>query len=296
MYNKVLITLDGSPLAEAALPYAAEITNTVGIESLMLLRLVIDGGDLTIAESDRYLQEQARRLMSLMISDQPPVSLAPSRADSPRGVQWLSDRVILGGVAEGILNFITKQETELLVMASHGATGLERWPLGSVAEKVLWETDIPVLLVRPASEPSEVAPSLNRLLVPLDGSLPVEQAMNQVENLAKPGHTEITALFIETSPEASALAGARGSQRPESIQEYLGNVSSYLERAGLKVQSKVLSGQPGQTIIEESRSGVADLVVIPSTKLTGSARLIQGSVADQVIQGISAPILLVPAR
>lgn len=296
MYNKVLITLDGSPLAESALPYAAEITNTVGIESLMLLRLVVDGIGSAIAESDLYLQDQARRLMSLMKSDQPPISLAPSRADSPRGVQWLSDRVPSGGVAEGILNFVAKQETELLIMASHGATGLERWPLGSVAEQVLWSADIPILLVRPESAPTATPPSLQRLLVPLDGSLSVEQATNQIENVAQKGHAEVTALYIETNPETGAPGTARGGRRSESIQEYLGNVSSHLEQFGIKVHTKVLSGQPGQTIIDESKRGATDLVVISSAKLTGTARLMQGSVAAQVIQGVSAPVLLVPAR
>ena len=129
MYNRLLVTLDGSPLAESALHYAVELANTAGAEEVMLLRLVKAWGALGIQEADRYLGRCASQMVeSLIGGKQPHRSLFPSQAGDRHGVQWLSSPITHGGIAESILEFSAKHRVDMIVMSALGASGMVRWP------------------------------------------------------------------------------------------------------------------------------------------------------------------------
>ena len=137
MYERILVPLDGSALAEAALAHAVQMAEIFQAE-LLLLRAVIvptfPGDDTTaatravLAESKTYLQSIARTLQL-------------------RGLH-IRTVVRTGKAAETIVEYAVQQEVSVIVMATHGHHGGDRWPLGSIAEKVLRSMQVPVLLIR----------------------------------------------------------------------------------------------------------------------------------------------------
>lgn len=137
MYTRILVPLDGSVVAEGALAHAVQMADLFGAE-LILFRVAFlpqaPGLDLTeikhmlIRESEVYLGEIARQIQG----------------------QGRRVRTAVGWskAAEAIIEYAVDQEVSVVVMATHGHSSLERWPIGSIAEKVLRSMQVPVLLVR----------------------------------------------------------------------------------------------------------------------------------------------------
>jgi len=137
VYERVLVPLDGSDLAELALPFAEELAAKLGSEVVLLC--VSDS-----AEAEDYAKRQiyleqittvvARAAEKLLLDPGAPVKITPVMA--------------VGSAADGIIDYAIKNSVNLIIMATHGRTGVTRWALGSVAEKVMRAGTRPVLLVR----------------------------------------------------------------------------------------------------------------------------------------------------
>jgi nucleotide-binding universal stress UspA family protein len=143
MYKRILVPLDGSPLAEAALSHAQQIAQCHDGE-IVLLRVVVSpytiiAPDLVLAgqgvdqeilqqEAEQYLQAQARQLAAKGIA-----------------VHMVA---CLGPVAEAILDHARSLDADVIVMSTHGRGGVSRWVYGSVADRVLQAAPCPVLLIR----------------------------------------------------------------------------------------------------------------------------------------------------
>ena len=143
-YKHILVPLDGSPLAELALPDAFSLAKLN--EAEMTLLQVVPPADHVIGANTAYpvyldQQWENQKVVALEYLDhirQRPIC------------QGLSIKlaVELGTAGETIIDYAHKQPVDLIVMATHGRTGLQRWVYGSVADKVLRGADVPVLLVR----------------------------------------------------------------------------------------------------------------------------------------------------
>jgi nucleotide-binding universal stress UspA family protein len=143
--DTILVPLDGSTLAEAALPRAIELARAGGAR-LLLLRAAeahtLIGVDPTAAQiqvvedAEKYLAGVAERISTL-------------------GVRDIDTSVWYGAPATAILEATRLRQPDLIVMTTHGRSGLERLIFGSVAETVLRSTTTPILLIRPAGAPVE---------------------------------------------------------------------------------------------------------------------------------------------
>jgi nucleotide-binding universal stress UspA family protein len=156
MYKKILVPLDGSKLAECALPYAEEIAKGCGTEEVILVsvtervqgyRLFDDSSQLQgqrlILEAVGKKQEQAQRYL---------VRIAKKL--TAKGIN-VNTEVLLGNPAEQIVIYAKHSESDIIVMSSHGRSGISRWTHGSVADKVFRGSPVPVLMVRaPGCVPS----------------------------------------------------------------------------------------------------------------------------------------------
>ena len=140
MYTRILVPLDGSEAAESALDHAAQMADIFDAELILLRAAFLDElpdlelGDVRRAlvnECDAYLRNVARALQS-----------------SGRRVRT---ETCWNKAAEAIIDCAVAQEVSVVVMATHGQSGPERWPMGSIAEKVLRSMQTPVLLIRTAS-------------------------------------------------------------------------------------------------------------------------------------------------
>ena len=186
--NKLLVTLDGSPLAEAALVYTAKLAQTMCSEQVVLLRVVESGVSRELRRADKYLQRCAERL-------------AQDHSTYPHVIQSLSLPARRGEAPDAILRFAEQRDFDLIIMATHGRSGIRRWSLGSVAEKVLRATDIPVFLVPAADSDSLTPVGLKRVLIPLDGSDLAERALPYVKQLTSRGQIEEVALLCVVPDE-----------------------------------------------------------------------------------------------
>lgn len=143
MYTKILVPLDGSTLAERAITQADEIARATGAEVILLqvvqapLAKVPEAGQ---AEEDNAIKEIAAGARAYL-------AMVASRV-SADGAK-VRFEVLAGAPATGILGFAHKEDVDLIVMSTHGRSGLSRLVMGSVAEKVMLTTRRPVLLVKP---------------------------------------------------------------------------------------------------------------------------------------------------
>lgn len=146
MYKKIMVPLDGSKLAECAFPQVEAIASGCFSNTVILVRVVesrerpanlgtfINEDDWQKIESDRKsaAEEYLNRL---------------SKELKFENLQ-VQTRVIVGKVAESLADYTDKNEIDLIIMATHGRSGVSRWVLGSVAEKILHSCCVPILLVR----------------------------------------------------------------------------------------------------------------------------------------------------
>jgi nucleotide-binding universal stress UspA family protein len=160
MFNKVLVTLDGSLLSESALPWVATFVPATYSREVVLLSLIGSGTSEELRIAEGYLRDKADGLeQAWKQGDGTLPSIACIAVRSPEL-----------DIASAILRYAEDNGIGLIMLSTHGHSGINRWLLGSVAEKVLRGADMAVFLGRAYPEPAKAPASLQRLLVPLDGS------------------------------------------------------------------------------------------------------------------------------
>jgi len=144
MYRKVMVPLDGSHTAECALPHMQAIVSGCGIADVVLLRVIVPlpaPGYVVLIEHDKARLEAEHRVEAEGYLEK----IAKRLADEGLSV----DTDTAGGDAtESIVDYADKHGVDLIVMATHGRTGIGRFVMGSVAERVVRHSNVPILLVR----------------------------------------------------------------------------------------------------------------------------------------------------
>ena len=195
MFHHILVPLDGSFRAEQALPVAARLARASG-GTLTLLKVVTAGIDMDLRPMELTKRAELSQEADVARAQEYLAQVASS--DDLKGIDVRTE-VLTGTPAQAILLFAQLQPVDLLVMCSHGTTGIKRWLLGGVAEKVAHHATFPVLLLHeggPAlvgTPPHAEGPL--RVLVPLDGSVLAKAALvpaaQLVAALAAPGPAEL---------------------------------------------------------------------------------------------------------
>jgi nucleotide-binding universal stress UspA family protein len=174
-------------------------------------------------------------------------------------------------------------------MASHGDSAVQRALFGSVADRLIRRSSVPILVVRPEGDERRYL-SLTRALVPLDGSATAEAALEMVRFLAGPLLRHITLVRV-VNPELPA------SQRV-AAQDYLVTTGAALAAAvgerGCIVDDALLVGYAEEQILQRSHEGY-DMIILCTHGRSGPARWLLGSVAESVVHGAHIPTLLLPA-
>jgi nucleotide-binding universal stress UspA family protein len=222
--------------------------------------------------------------------------------------QEAKGELVTGNPAEEILRYAEKNDIDLIIMATHGRSGISRWAYGSVAYKVLNASKVPIWLVR-AGMPEEVVKlPTGKILVPLDGSTLAELVLPHVERLAKQwaaGPVEVVLLRVCELPVVSS---DYPSTMPLSWEEhveqemvkcklvsspYLSGVKKQLGDSGLKVSTEVQCGKAADEIIDYARRNNISLVAMMTHGRSGISRWAYGSVAEKVVLGACTPVFLV---
>jgi nucleotide-binding universal stress UspA family protein len=304
MYKRVLLPLDGSELAEVVFSYATQLAARMGMD-LVLLH-VADPHERDLIPLHRaYVERAAETLRREAEELQKKTGIEPkSGGVTARG------EIAVGHPGEQILECAVRHNIDLILLSTHGRSGIRRWALGSIADKILRASDVPVWLVRAGVREEIVQdkwPTMT-LLVPLDGSELSESVLPHVEQLAKqrgPEEVEVI-LFRVCEPVVvpSDVAPTEGltwkehqqreMTRPKTeCDEYLALVQKRLEGEGLRVRIVAPQGKPADEITEYCHTNPISLIVMSTHGRSGISRWAYGSVADKVLQGTSSPIFLV---
>jgi nucleotide-binding universal stress UspA family protein len=287
MWKKILVPLDGSDLAELALPYAEELANA--FKSEVILLHVSEPSESHYQHMHQlYIEEVAQR-----VKDR---------------IRKIRPVLVTGKSAEEIIGYAEKNDVGLLIMTSHGRSGILSWATGSIASKLLQAATMPVLLVKAAKPKRRVTREvlLNRILLPLDGSEAGEAAVAYVGELMSRLESEVTLLGVISSGQHIRSVGGLDyiSYPPEQIeifkkeaQEYLDGVYRRLKRrrGTVRVTINVGAGDVGQGIIKFAEEKGVDLIAVSSHGHSGIEKWVFGSIANKVVQGSKAPVLVVKA-
>lgn len=297
MYTRILIPLDGSKPAEKVLPYARYLAGRFKIP--IELFAVFD-----IAEMGAQMSTEKAQFLDTMVEDgvrRSTVYLQGVASTFPDAD--VKCTVAKAQAADAIIERGEADPAMLITMATHGRSGLNRFLLGSIAEKVLRGTANALLLVR-ATEEAESAgeAALKSIMVPLDGSELAESVLPMVAGLAKELDLEIELFRAYHVPydvyagEGNFDAGtyeALISGVREEASEYLDKKVTEVKKLGVaKVSCVTKEGSAGDQIIELERKTPGGLIVMCSHGRSGMKRWVLGSVAEIVVRHSSGPVLI----
>jgi nucleotide-binding universal stress UspA family protein len=273
MYKKILVPLDISELSMVALPYAEQMAGRLGSEIILL----------SVSESAEA-QDYHKHQMHVETIINATKHNAERYLEKP-GVKAIKVEsvVLVGHPAEEIIDYADKEDIDLIVMATHGRSGIGRWALGSTVDKVMRATERPVALIRAKGVHPDVREKgiLNKALVPLDGSKEGEAVIPYIEELASRLKAEVILLQVG-SPKADT-------------EDYLEKVGGRLKGKGITTRFEVRVGDAAGEIIRFADEIDADLVAMSTHGRSGIGRWALGSVAERVLNAGNTPLLLVRA-
>jgi nucleotide-binding universal stress UspA family protein len=282
MSATILVPLDGSILAERALPYAQRLAEAAG-GRLILTRIAdpLRTFGIDVIEGERGAQ----------------ASQYPERVAADLGGSGLAIETALacGRAAKEVLHQASSCEASLIVMATHGRSELGRWLHGSVADEVLRRSPVPIVLVHGDTHPwANNGPST--ILVALDGSAVSEEVLGPAQTWARRLQAELVLLqVVAWPPDLHGEPGVPLVFDPEAehnlAQEYLAGVAARL-RGSVRCRAE-LARSPAAAIVQVAREEHASLVAMATHGRGGLARLVLGSVATRVVRRSRIPLLLV---
>lgn len=298
MYERILVPLDGSGFAEAALAPAVEIARRAGGR----VRLI------TVCDTGSVLPGVTEVALSLEAEARDYLERVREELGSARDVE-VGDEVLTGPVTDSILDEIQRTEPGLVALSTHGRGALGRAWLGSVADRLVRWAPCPVLAVRPpegeAEAPSAFEPE--RILVPLDGSEVGDVVVSGAVELARLFGAELTLLTVVSFPayvgtpylpHAEWVDRKRGlGEMAQEARDALDQRADLIRTRGIVAEVAVVEGGgTAETILDFADSDGADLVALGTRGVGGVARTLLGSVADKVLRACPVPVLLVRSR
>jgi len=291
IFDKIVVPLDGSKLAEAALPYAEELAAKMGSEIILLS--VLPSG-----EAQEYQKHQTYAARVTEVTKRHAEKYLENHADEGHAEKYpgksAGREVVVGAVtrkgdpAAGILDYVGNGSLKLTVMATHGRSGIGRWAVGSVADKVVRATTRqPLMLIRTKGSHPDIRAKriLRKVLVTLDGSPRSEAVMHYVAEIARSLHMEVTLLRVIPKP----------NQAYAEAEAYLQKWCGWLTDKGVPAKYEVRVGTAADVIIEMADELAIDVVTMSTRGQNALNMWPLGSVAQKVLLGGDTPLLLVRA-
>lgn len=311
MLARILVPLDGSHRAERAIPVAARVARATG-GTVLLVRVITPPSmygpsfvppPLGIQKTDEIRFEVAAYLTQ--VAGLPVLSGVPTHTET-----------LTGQPADAILMAIDTLSADIIILTSHGRTGLMRWALGSVAQHLVRHAHIPVLVLH-ESGPAPLKRETGvdhpvRVLVPLDGSVVAEAALpyalQLVTALAAPAEAAIH-LALVVSPYEADKNNMPEALMVDGAKNYLSGIAARLKAEPLKATitwsvvsdldiatALVRVSENGEDAAGGGVSGGCDIIAMSSIGRSGITRLVMGSIAERVLWTTDRPTLIIPYR
>jgi nucleotide-binding universal stress UspA family protein len=294
MFNKVLVPLDGSELAERSLDPALLVSRRSGgkviLLSVPIFRMVLAPGTVGLGQ---VLPDDSLDLVSRDQTEAYLERIKEARQEPDLAIQTV---VMEGDVAGNIVDLAANEEVDLIIMTTHGYSGFTRWMMGSITERVLRHAPCPVLVIRCAGVPVHVA-------ITLDGSLLAEQALGPGLELARLFGARATLFRVDDDSELGRIEkGMLDMASPGLSREvaqgagalhYLENIASAHRSRNLQIETAVAEGPPARVILEFVEENQVDLLVMATHGRSGIRRWVYGSVTEKCLHNTACAMLVV---
>lgn len=293
-FKRILVPLDGSPLAEAVLPTAYDVAGHCGA-TITLIHVLEHNAPETIhgqphlnetEQAELYLRDVSSRYTERGVPTETHVHENPEH-----------------DVARSIAQHAEELHVDLIAIATHGSSGLRGFLFGSIAQKTLRQTLVPVLLVRPEAT-GERSGDFHRVLVPLDGTEQSRIALPVAAMLATVAGA--TLHLLRVVPTVGSISGSSGAAtfspaataalldiEGQEAGEALAGLRAEIPFT-LRVTQEVRRGDVVDELLEGISAEDAELIVMSTHGRAGLEGLWTGSVASRLIGRLSRPIILVP--
>jgi nucleotide-binding universal stress UspA family protein len=298
-FRRILVPLDGSALAEEALPIAGSLAHATGaaIHLVSVLPPVI-----STAAQFGIQDRDASPFVGTGDHVEAYLTLMTAKLVRSRGIRPVT-AMLVGEPADRLAEYVEDNRIALVVMTTHGRGGLNRFWLGSVADQLVRRLKTPVLLLRHGARSADAV--FERITVALDGSENAEEALDEAIALGSVGGTPVYSLVRVVEPPAPVVTPVglypayTDEQSLEHLEEtagtYLESSAERLRARGLAVETEILIGGAAERIVRFAERIRSDLIVVGTRAAWGVDRLLLGSVADKVVRSALQPVLVVPA-
>jgi nucleotide-binding universal stress UspA family protein len=302
MYSKILVPLDGSDVAECVLPYVESISTWKKQTEITFLYVT---QHLDVPMADKKFTERIEK-------------------DAKSGARSYLDDLVkkikikgevkhvvrAGKAADIIIDYCEEHKLRLIVMATHGRSGISRWTRGSVADKVLHNANVPVWLIKAEHAKKKFLKKGQKIkiMVALDGSKLAEDSLVSVMELAEQYGKDNVELTLFRVSELFSPPYIYPPEMPISIEEYLeyekkrtteicqsylNDLKKHLTKNGITTIAAVEEGIPADVIINFAKGNSIDLIVMSTHGRTGFSHWAFGSIAEKVLKGAPCPVFLV---
>jgi nucleotide-binding universal stress UspA family protein len=281
----IVVPLDGSSLSERALPLAGLIAQAASA-SVHLVRAVwsVQGPEPN-STADQKADEASARLYLIRRGEELATKGMPFDVE-----------VRAAPPAAGILHAVDRRDASLVVMSTHGRSGVGRWVYGSVAEEVLGHCRVPVVMVRSADLDLSQGWGRKRLLLPLDGSPSADAVVPTTAALARALDATVVLLHAKRQRDTDGHERGDGS----GVWSADGEPMAHVERVAEALRSHGLrvvvafraANSPATAIVVEATQSGAGIVTMATHGRSGLSRLIMGSVTAEVLRRSTIPVLV----
>lgn len=295
MLREIMVPLDGTSFAEAALPHGLALAARDGAR----LRLVTVWRPLPPPESSsswererQMWQDEDRERLEQYLRD---LAREADTAGVPAEVEILE-----GGVDDVLPRWTAASSVDMVVMATHARKPVIRFWLGSAGDRMLRSGRHPVLLIHPESEEPRVdlrgGAAPRRIVVALDGEDLAERALDaSILGGVQPERVRLTLVRVVPLPDATSMVPVPIDQLRAEARDYLAGVATRAAEWAGEVHSDVLVADGVAKAITSAAAGRgADLIAMGTHARKGVARAVLGSVADKVLRTADVPVLMFP--
>ncbi|AFK21518.1 universal stress protein (plasmid) [Haloferax mediterranei ATCC 33500] len=283
MYEKILLPVDESTATSAVLYHASELAHWDDAEIQLLFVADTTRDSVTVVSND--VVDALEREGESVVEE------AAETLDT-LGVEYGTD-VVQGNPAPTIVEYAAEYDYDLIVMPTHGRQGLSRQLHGSVTEKVVRLSDLPVLTARMDPD-DELTFPYERILIPTDGSRSSKRATTHGLQLAAALDAAVHILSVvdDSALGFDVRSMLSGEESEQGANEAIGSVVSEATDLGItKVVERIEHGTPSDEIRAYVEDNDIHAVVMGTTGRSGVDRILLGSVAEQTVRTAPVPVI-----
>jgi nucleotide-binding universal stress UspA family protein len=285
--NQVLFPTDLSDFSKAALPMACALTRVwnARLQVLHVMPPILYEEQLEERNHPEAFYAGAEEALAQFIAGESDLEI--------------ERRVTTGQAADSIVEVAGELPADLIVMATHGKSGLARLFLGSVTEKVLREAPCPVLCIKSPQKPGgavpQSLPTIKTILCPIDFSSTSEQILKFACLIARQQKARLVMLHVACLPDMAYMGyGSPGA--PLEMNEFVEDMRKALDRTKVPhlevpVERRLEDGNPPDVIVDVAQEIGADLIIMGTHGYKGITHAVMGSVAEHVVRKAACPVL-----